>query len=183
MVRAILASPILNCAASCSPTVFTRLLPKWSISSVSLLPAFKSNKYFIIDIISSLVSTVTDKSTLRFNFLFSLYLPTLSKSYFFGLKNSRSMRFLAVSRSGASPDLNWRYMVSSASSVDLDKSFIIVFAIIFIDPDEDVCFKTFTFLIFSFDIAFLNSGVKFESFSAIISPVSVFTTSSTIFRL
>ncbi|OPZ55040.1 MAG: hypothetical protein BWY89_01456 [Bacteroidetes bacterium ADurb.BinA012] len=42
MVRAIRASPTLNCAESCSPTVRTLLLLRWSISSTSVFELMSS---------------------------------------------------------------------------------------------------------------------------------------------
>ena len=51
------------------------------------------------------------------------------RSYLFGLKNIRSIKLLAVSKSGASPDLKCRYIASKASASDLAASFFRVFVI------------------------------------------------------
>ena len=106
IVLAILAKPTPNWDDNCSPTVLTRLLDKWSISSISALELINSIKYLMIVIISSFVRTCLLISTSRPSFLFILYLPTSPRLYRWSLKNNLSIIPLAVSSSGGSAFLN-----------------------------------------------------------------------------
>ncbi|OAV70655.1 hypothetical protein Barb6_01666 [Bacteroidales bacterium Barb6] len=68
-VRDIRASPTPNWLYSCSPTVRTRRLLKWSISSTIALELINSIRYLMISIISSFVSTFTSLLVVSPNFL------------------------------------------------------------------------------------------------------------------
>ena len=70
MVRAIRLRPTLNWFASCSPTVLTRLLLRWSISSTAARELMSWMRYLMISIMSVLVSTRVSGSMSRPSFLF-----------------------------------------------------------------------------------------------------------------
>ena len=106
IVRAILERPTPNWLESCSPTVLTLLLDKWSISSISDFELISSIKNLIIVMISSLVRTRFSISIFRPSFLFIRYLPTSPRLYLWSEKNNLSIIPRAVSSSGGSAFLN-----------------------------------------------------------------------------
>ncbi len=69
MVRAMRARPTPNWACSCSPTVRTRRLLRWSMSSTSAFEFTSSIRYLMMKMMSSLVSTRTLSSLCRPSFL------------------------------------------------------------------------------------------------------------------
>ena len=86
-----------------SPTDRTRLFPKWSISSISPLPSFKSVRIFIISNISCFRRTLTESSTSCPSRAFIFTLPTEDRSYRSESKNNPWNRASAVSKVGGSP--------------------------------------------------------------------------------
>src|SRR5665213_2379834 len=77
MVRAIRARPTPNWAYSCSPTVLTRLLLRWSISSTSAFELLSWIRYLMIDMISLVVKTLVSEDSLKPSFLLILYLSLI----------------------------------------------------------------------------------------------------------
>ena len=106
MVLAILESPTLNWFASCSPTVRTLRLLKWSISSTVAFEFISCMRYLMISVISSFLRTLKSGSASRLSFLFRRYLPTIPRSYLFSEKNNLSITSLAVVSSGGSEFLS-----------------------------------------------------------------------------
>ena len=102
IVLAILERPTLNWLASCSPTVLTLRLLRWSMSSTEALELISWMRYLIISMMSVLVRTRRAGSIVRLSFLLRRYLPTIPRSYLFSEKKSLSMTSLAVASSGGS---------------------------------------------------------------------------------
>ena len=127
----ILASPVLICIRSNSPTPLIRLFDRLSISSVWTFwsPLLSSITYLIVPKTSSFVNEIWSSGTSSFNLLFILYLPTGSKSYLCGLKNICLIKLLAESTVTWSPGLNFLNTSTTASSSVKVVSFINVFAI------------------------------------------------------
>ena len=80
MVRSIRTRPMRNWFSSSSPTLLTRRLPRWSMSSTSPLPVLRSIRYLMVSRMSSFVSTLFSMSTSRPSFLFIFSLPTGERS-------------------------------------------------------------------------------------------------------
>ena len=93
--RSVLDKPLRQTFASNSPTVLTRRLPKWSMSSIPIsknlpassrafssldLPRLKSVSFRVAATKSSTVVTRTSNGVSKFNFRLSMCLPTLAKS-------------------------------------------------------------------------------------------------------
>ena len=100
-----------------SPTDLTRLFPKWSISSISPLPSFRSVKIFIISNMSCLRRTLIESSTSCSKRAFIFTRPTEDRSYLSESKNRPWNKASAVSKVGGSPGRITLYISTSASSL------------------------------------------------------------------
>ena len=118
----VLARPLRQTLANNSPTVRTRRLPRWSISSIpisnidpassraicsSVLPRFKSVSLRVAATRSSTVVTRTSKGVSNPSLRFNMCLPTFAKSYRLESINNRLINASAFALCGGSPGRNF----------------------------------------------------------------------------
>ena len=117
--RSIRARPSRTWFWISSPTVRSRRLPKWSMSSVSSgricspeiissSPACSRTRYSMVPTMSASLSVPCRIGRSRPSFRLTLYRPTLARSYRFGLKYRFSSSAWADSRVGGSPGRSLR---------------------------------------------------------------------------
>ena len=104
----ILINPILNWFSTSSPTDLSLRFPRWSMSSTSPFPSFRSSICLTIVTMSSFLRTVNLGSQSRSILAFIFTRPVSERSYLVWLKNRLPNKFLAVSIVGGSPGLKTR---------------------------------------------------------------------------
>ena len=89
-----------------------------------VFPRLRSVNFLVAATKSSTVVTLTSKGVSKLSLRFSIWRPTLAKSYLLESRNKRLIKASAFTRSGGSPGRSFLYISLSASSLFLVVSFL-----------------------------------------------------------